>query len=181
MQFTTAILSVLAAAGIVSATSEASGPFKPVGPFALKLQSSNSTYNNQYISGIHIGAAIDLAVPAGSPDKHFYLNGTESGYVGQDGTKYGSLYYNVYYPQIPFRGGLAIDPTSNVAQLWLSVAYENTNFSFDKSGKLLLDGVSRWFGCTSLTSYGPKFGINWEFGTAAPSTKDCVPVTIHKA
>ena len=177
MQLTTSTLALVAAA--TSIASAAPTPNAVIGPFALKLQSSNSSYNDQYLSGIHIGAAIDLAVPSGAPNKNFYLNGTES--YEQDGVQYGTLHYNVNYPQTPYVGGLAIDASSNVAQLWLSVVYEQSDFSFDNSSRLLLGGLSRWVGCTSLTSYGPKLAINWVLGTSAPSTDDCVPVTIVKA
>jgi len=148
------------------------------GPFALKIHAKYKTYNNKYLAGTHVGAAIDQAVPGGY-DKVFYLNSTDGGYY-QDGVQYGRLMYNVAYPQVPYMGGLETNISSNVAALWLSVVDPRYDFSFSKTGELLLGGLSRWLGCTTYTAYGPKAGINWQYGTGTPTTPDCQPITIYK-
>ena len=120
------------------------------------------------------------AVPGGSPDRVFYLNSTDGGSV-VNGVQYGRLMYNIDYPNVPFQGGLETNTSSNVAAFWLSVVEPLYTFSFGKDGELLLDGLSRWFGCTTYTAYGPKAGINWQYGTGKTTTADCQPLTIYKA
>jgi hypothetical protein len=169
------------------------------GPFALKMKTTGTgstanakSFNNKYVSGTHIGAAIDLAIPAGAASKVFYINGTEDGYVGTDAygkkIQYGRLMYNVDYPAVPYMGGIQYNLSSNLAELWLSVVDPLYNFGIDSKGKLVLGifngekdtALSRWQGCTSDTNYGPKQGLNWQFGKGSPTEKDCVGVEIYK-
>jgi len=180
MLYTSVISFIAAASAVLAIPLEERASQPPVtGPFALKIKAKYSTYNNKYISGIHVGAGIDQAVPGNSPDKTYFLNSTYGYY--SDGIQYGSLAYNIDYPAIPFAGGLETNTSSNVAALWLSVVEPLYSFSFDSEGRLLLDGLSRWFGCTTYTAYGPKAGINWEYGTGKTTTEDCQPITIYKA
>ena len=127
-----------------------------------------------------LGAAIDLAVPTSKPVKVFYINATDGGYI-QDGITYGRLAYNIDYPNVPYQGGLATNLSSNVASLYLSVLTPEYSFSIDKTGRILLGGLSRWFGCYGI-SYGQQVpSINWEYGTGLTTQKECQPITLHKA
>jgi len=126
-----------------------------------------------------IGAAIDLAVPASKPQKVFYINATDGGYV-QDGITYGRLAYNIDYPNVPYQGGLATNLSSNVANLLLSVEPPEYSFSISKSGEIQLDGLSRWFGCTGYSYGQPVPSINWQYGTGATTQKDCQKIKLVK-
>jgi len=171
-------LLVVASAAFAAPLDDRSSQPEVTGPFALRIEAKYKTYNKKFVTGVHVGAAIDQAVPGGY-EKVFYLNSTEGGFY-QNGVQYGRLMYNVDYPAIPFAGGLSTNTSSNVAAFWLSVVDPLYTFSFDSKGRLLLDGLSRWYGCTTYTAYGPKAGINWEYGTGKTTTHDCQPLTIYR-
>jgi len=181
MMFTLPFLAAFTAAltSVSAAPTPADGePRNPViGPFALKIESANSTWNHKYLSNIHIGAAINLAIPVDSADTSYFLNSTDYGYES-DNVQYGRLTFDGN-PEIPYAGGLEIDTSSNVAALLISVL-EPTLFNFNSKGHLQINGLERWFICTIQTSYGPKAGIAWEFGTGAPSIPDCAAVSLVK-
>lgn len=201
MIFASAILAGLAALNVATAAPLESRDIDPnkacpaKGPFALKVVSKSHTFNNHYIEGYHIGAGINLAVVESHSIKgqsDFYLNYTSYSF-NEDGNgnptgpvdcTYGALAYAVA-PNLPFQGGLNVNLTSNVAQLWLSIIDDlpgTGQFQFNHKGELTLGGAQRWLGCeSSFEGYGPYPAVNWEFGTGAPTDKSCVPITIVKA
>jgi hypothetical protein len=56
-----------------------------------------------------------------------------------------------------------------------------STFSFDANGTLLLDGLSRWYGCNLTTAYGYKESVAWKLGKGKADVKGCKKLTITKA
>jgi hypothetical protein len=144
-------------------------------PFQLSA-ANTSSWDGKFVSGRHIGAAIDYAVPEDTPDSHYFLNNTR---VDDDGTVVGELWYNIA-DNIPFTGLLAIDTESNIAPLEWTPGGTNF-FSFDKNGELQVSYNSHWYGCTQPSNYGDMQVVSWKLGKGDPDIAGCAKLTVTKA
>lgn len=166
------------------------------GPFALVTSSKKKEFNNLPITSLHIGAAINLAIPVNGPPLppsesnyySFYLNTTYAWPPTDPSQPFADAKGALQFPILPqypeaTTAQLVYNSSSNIAQLWLSVLQPEYRWEFDAKKRLGLAGVfDRWFVCDQLsTSYGPKRGIAWKMGKGPiDEPKTCTSVEIKR-
>jgi len=196
----TALLNVL----LVSTTTVLAQQNVTSAPFALVLQSMNTTLNNTVLTGCHEGAAIEGLCASYSPLSFYTSNSSlkaptytfNTSSISTTDPQPGVLIfelggYNFNY-SLPL--SFSYNPTSNVA-IPLFTPADGDQFVFSDTNLLGVQGfvndtqtpikfgpqfvVRRWYVCE--TYYGYRYTtLAWALGTGEPENPSCVKVEVMR-